>query len=115
MNAALDLDLMRAVIRMCFCFKACACTFENLGDGDVGLEDLLGDDDAQCGVEVGAAAGEQGGLARAGAPANTMEVRAATAAARRDKPRVERTVPFVRQAFFAGETCIDLPDAQRRA
>ncbi|HEX9683888.1 MAG TPA: IS21 family transposase [Acidimicrobiales bacterium] len=32
-----------------------------------------------------------------------------------DKPRVERTVPFVRQSFFAGETFIDLPDAQRRA
>lgn len=32
-----------------------------------------------------------------------------------DKPRVERTVPFVRQSFFAGETFIDLVDAQRRA
>jgi len=32
-----------------------------------------------------------------------------------DKPRVERTVPFVRQSFFAGETFIDLADAQRRA
>jgi len=32
-----------------------------------------------------------------------------------DKPRVERTVPFVRQSFFAGETFIDLTDAQRRA
>jgi len=32
-----------------------------------------------------------------------------------DKPRVERTVPFVRNSFFAGETFIDLPDAQRRA
>jgi transposase len=32
-----------------------------------------------------------------------------------DKPRVERTVPFVRQSFFAGESFIDLPDAQRRA
>ncbi|HEX7095741.1 MAG TPA: IS21 family transposase, partial [Acidimicrobiales bacterium] len=32
-----------------------------------------------------------------------------------DKPRVERVVPFVRQSFFAGETFIDLPDAQRRA
>jgi hypothetical protein len=31
-----------------------------------------------------------------------------------DKPRVERTVPFVRQSFFAGETFIDLADAQRR-
>jgi hypothetical protein len=32
-----------------------------------------------------------------------------------DKGRVERTVPFVRQSFFAGETFIDLADAQRRA
>ena len=32
-----------------------------------------------------------------------------------DKPRVERTVPFVRGSFFAGETFIDLGDAQRRA
>lgn len=32
-----------------------------------------------------------------------------------DKPRVERTVPFVRQSFFAGETFIDLADAQQRA
>ncbi|MGH9135461.1 MAG: Mu transposase domain-containing protein [Acidimicrobiales bacterium] len=32
-----------------------------------------------------------------------------------DKPRVERTVPFVRQSFFAGESFVDLPDAQRRA
>lgn len=32
-----------------------------------------------------------------------------------DKPRVERTVPFVRNSFFAGETFIDLVDAQRRA
>ena len=31
-----------------------------------------------------------------------------------DKPRVERTVPFVRGSFFAGETFIDLDDAQRR-
>ncbi len=31
-----------------------------------------------------------------------------------DKPRVERTVPFVRRSFFAGETFIDLADAQRR-
>ncbi len=31
-----------------------------------------------------------------------------------DKPRVERTVPFVRSSFFAGETFIDLADAQRR-
>jgi hypothetical protein len=32
-----------------------------------------------------------------------------------DKARVERVVPFVRQSFFAGETFIDLADAQRRA
>jgi transposase len=32
-----------------------------------------------------------------------------------DKPRVERTVPFVRQSFFAGECFVDLADAQRRA
>ena len=32
-----------------------------------------------------------------------------------DKPRVERTVPFVRRSFFAGEDFIDLADAQRRA
>lgn len=32
-----------------------------------------------------------------------------------DKPRVERTVAFVRASFFAGESFIDLPDAQRRA
>ena len=31
-----------------------------------------------------------------------------------DKPRVERTVPFVRGSFFAGESFIDLADAQRR-
>jgi hypothetical protein len=31
-----------------------------------------------------------------------------------DKPRVERTVPFVRNSFFAGECFIDLADAQRR-
>ena len=32
-----------------------------------------------------------------------------------DKPRVERAVPFVRNSFFAGETFVDLADAQRRA
>jgi transposase len=32
-----------------------------------------------------------------------------------DKPRVERTVPFVRSSFFAGETFVDLADAQGRA
>ena len=33
----------------------------------------------------------------------------------KDKPRVERAVPFARNSFFAGETFIDLDDAQRRA
>jgi len=32
-----------------------------------------------------------------------------------DKPRVERTVWFVQRSFFAGETFVDLADAQRRA
>ena len=32
-----------------------------------------------------------------------------------DKPRVERVVPFVRGSFFAGESFIDLADAQERA
>ena len=32
-----------------------------------------------------------------------------------DKPRVERTVPFVRNSFFAGESFLDLADGQRRA
>ncbi len=32
-----------------------------------------------------------------------------------DKPRVERTVTFVRDSFFAGEEFADLADAQRRA
>ena len=32
----------------------------------------------------------------------------------RDKPRVERVVQYVRGNFFAGETFLDLPDAQRR-
>ena len=31
-----------------------------------------------------------------------------------DKGRVERAVPFVRNRFFAGETFVDLADAQRR-
>jgi transposase len=31
-----------------------------------------------------------------------------------DKPRVEHQVPFVRNGFFAGESFIDLADAQRR-
>ena len=33
----------------------------------------------------------------------------------KDKPRVERAVPFARGSFFAGEIFVDLPDAQRRA
>ena len=33
----------------------------------------------------------------------------------RDKPRVERSVSYVRDSFFAGEEFIDLTDAQRRA
>jgi transposase len=33
----------------------------------------------------------------------------------KDKPRVERAVPFARGSFFAGESFIDLADAQRRA
>jgi transposase len=32
-----------------------------------------------------------------------------------DKPRVERQVQFVRGSFFAGESFVDLADAQRRA
>jgi transposase len=32
----------------------------------------------------------------------------------KDKPRVERVVQYVRGNFFAGETFLDLPDAQRR-
>jgi transposase len=33
----------------------------------------------------------------------------------KDKPKVERAVPFARGSFFAGESFIDLADAQRRA
>jgi hypothetical protein len=33
----------------------------------------------------------------------------------KDKPRVERTVPYVRSSFFAGEEFVDLVDAQARA
>jgi len=33
----------------------------------------------------------------------------------KDKPRVERQVPYVRGRFFAGEAFVDLTDAQRRA
>jgi transposase len=32
-----------------------------------------------------------------------------------DKPRVERAVSYTRSSFFAGETFVDLADAQRRA
>lgn len=32
-----------------------------------------------------------------------------------DKPRVERTVPYVRESFFRGESFVDLADAQTRA
>ncbi len=32
----------------------------------------------------------------------------------KDKPRVERTVQFVRESFFRGEDFVDLADAQRR-
>ena len=32
----------------------------------------------------------------------------------RDKPRVERVVPYVRENFFRGEEFVDLADAQRR-
>jgi hypothetical protein len=40
---------------------------------------------------------------------------AARVATPTDKPRVERMVPYVRNNFFAGETFVDLADAQRRA
>jgi len=33
----------------------------------------------------------------------------------KDKPRVERTVPFVRESFFKGEVFLGLADAQQRA
>lgn len=33
----------------------------------------------------------------------------------KDKPRVERAVPYVREDFFDGEDFVDLDDAQRRA
>jgi transposase len=33
----------------------------------------------------------------------------------KDKPRVERVVPYVRRSFFAGEHFVDLADARRRA
>jgi hypothetical protein len=40
---------------------------------------------------------------------------AARVATPTDKPRVERTVPYVRNNFFAGETFIDLADCRTRA
>src|SRR5262249_40825526 len=40
---------------------------------------------------------------------DTARVRKAT-----DKPRVERTVQYVRSNFWAGETFLNLPDAQER-
>jgi transposase len=40
---------------------------------------------------------------------------AARVATPTDKPRVERTVPYVRNNFFAGETFVDLADVRSRA
>ena len=40
---------------------------------------------------------------------------AARVATPTDKPRVERTVPYVRNNFFAGETFVDLVDCRSRA
>lgn len=45
------------------------------------------------------------------AQARGFVVDAARVRSPQDKPRVERTVPFVRNSFFAGETFIDLADA----
>jgi hypothetical protein len=42
-------------------------------------------------------------------------VDAARVATPTDKPRVERTVPYVRNNFFAGETFVDLADVRMRA
>jgi transposase len=42
-------------------------------------------------------------------------VDAARVATPTDKPRVERTVPYVRNNFFAGETFVDLADVRARA
>jgi hypothetical protein len=42
-------------------------------------------------------------------------VDAARVATPTDKPRVERTVPYVRNHFFAGETFVDLADVRIRA
>ncbi len=49
------------------------------------------------------------------AQARGFAVDPARVRAPQDKPRVERTVPFVRQSFFAGEDFVDLADGQRRA
>jgi hypothetical protein len=44
-----------------------------------------------------------------------FSIDAARVATPTDKPRVERTVPYVRQNFFAGEDFADLADCRRRA
>ena len=49
------------------------------------------------------------------APSRGFVIDPARVRSPQDKPRVERTVPFVRQSFFAGEDFVDLADAQRRA
>jgi len=49
------------------------------------------------------------------AQARGFAVDPARVPAPQDKPRVERTVGFVRRSLFAGETFVDLADANRRA
>lgn len=49
------------------------------------------------------------------AQARGFSIDAARVATPTDKPRVERTVPYVRQNFFAGEDFADLADCRRRA
>lgn len=44
-----------------------------------------------------------------------FSIDAARVATPTDKPRVERTVPYVRNNFFAGETFVDLADCRARA
>jgi transposase len=44
-----------------------------------------------------------------------FSIDAARVATPTDKPRVERTVPYVRNNFFAGETFVDLTDVRSRA
>jgi transposase len=44
-----------------------------------------------------------------------FSIDAARVATPTDKPRVERTVPYVRNNFFAGETFVDLGDCRTRA